>query len=111
REMRHNVHSKLMCWLALRRGQHLSRLFGEPELEQSCADLANVIRTDILRNGMDPARKHFVGIYGGNEPDASLLLLPIVGCFRATDPFILRTIDWLRRELGAGPFLRRYRMD
>ncbi|RKH47243.1 glycoside hydrolase family 15 protein [Corallococcus sp. AB050B] len=111
REMRHNVHSKLMGWLALRRGQHLARLFGETALEQSSAALADVIRADILRNGVDPSRKHFVGAYGGNDPDAALLLLPIVGCFRGTDPFILRTLDWLRAELGTGPFLRRYRMD
>jgi GH15 family glucan-1,4-alpha-glucosidase len=61
--MRHNVHSKLMGWLALRRGRHLSRLFGETALEQACTDLADVIRTDILRNRVDPARKHFVGIH------------------------------------------------
>ncbi|WP_375754332.1 glycoside hydrolase family 15 protein [Corallococcus exercitus] len=34
-----------------------------------------------------------------------------MGCFRGTEPFILRTLEWLRAELGAGPFLRRYRMD
>jgi GH15 family glucan-1,4-alpha-glucosidase len=37
RGMRHNVHSKLMCWLALRRAQSLARLFAEPELAKSCA--------------------------------------------------------------------------
>ncbi|WP_375754333.1 glycoside hydrolase family 15 protein [Corallococcus exercitus] len=62
REMRHNVHSKLMGWLALRRGQHLARLFGETALEQSSAALADVIRADIPQNGVDPARKHFVGV-------------------------------------------------
>ncbi len=111
REMRHNVHSKLMCWLAMQRGQHLARLFAEPALQEDCGRQAELIRGDILRQGVDPSGKHFVGAYGGNEPDAALLLLPIVGCFRATEPLVLKTIDWLRAELGAGPFLRRYRMD
>ncbi|MGZ3457420.1 MAG: glycoside hydrolase family 15 protein, partial [Archangium sp.] len=111
REMRHNVHSKLMCWLALHRGQHLARLFAEPHMVDSCAAEAELIRNDILRHGVDPSGKHFVGFYGGNEPDAALLLLPIAGCFRACEPLVHGTIDWLRAELGAGRFLRRYRMD
>ncbi|MFY0566038.1 glycoside hydrolase family 15 protein [Archangium lansingense] len=111
REMRHNVHSKLMCWLAFQRGRHLARLFAEPELQEACANEAELIRNDILRNGVDPSGKHFVGFYGSNEPDASLLLLPVAGCFRACEPLVQGTIDWLRTELGAGRFLRRYRMD
>ncbi|QRO01062.1 glycoside hydrolase family 15 protein [Archangium violaceum] len=111
REMRHNVHSKLMCWLALHRGRHLARLFAEPDLLKACTREAELIRSDILRHGVDPSGKHFVGAYGSNEPDAALLLLPIVGCFEARDPLVQGTIDWLREELKAGPFLRRYRTD
>jgi GH15 family glucan-1,4-alpha-glucosidase len=67
------------------------------------------VRGDILRNGLDPTGKHFVGCYGGTEPDASLLLLPITGCFSPEDPLVRETMDWLQKELGTGPFLHRYR--
>jgi GH15 family glucan-1,4-alpha-glucosidase len=110
-EMRHHVHSKLMCWQALRRGQHLARLFAEPAFERACAEQAELIRRDILRHGVDPTGRHFISAYGRAEPDAALLLLPIAGCFGAGEPLVQRTIDWLRAELGAGRFLYRYRMD
>ncbi|MCI0573838.1 MAG: glycoside hydrolase family 15 protein [Myxococcaceae bacterium] len=110
-QMRHNVHSKLMCWLALHRGQHLARLFAEPAFERTCTRHAQAIREDMLRHGVDPSGRHFVGAYGEKWADASLLMLPIVGCFRASEPLVVRTIDWLRSELGAGPFLYRYHVD
>ncbi|XXF81178.1 glycoside hydrolase family 15 protein [Myxococcaceae bacterium GXIMD 01537] len=110
-ELRHNVHSKLMCWLALRRGQYLARLFAEPAFEHACCEQAELIREDILRHGVDPERRHFVGAYGQKSPDAALLLLPIAGCLRASEPIVQRTVEWLRAELGAGPFLHRYKMD
>jgi GH15 family glucan-1,4-alpha-glucosidase len=109
-EMRHNVHSKLMCWLAFRRGNYLARLFAEPSLSEACRLEAELIRSDILKNGVDPTGSHFVSAYGHDEPYASLLLLPVVGCVRADEPLMQRTVDWLRSELRAGPFLYRYRI-
>ncbi|MBX5480635.1 MAG: glycoside hydrolase family 15 protein [Myxococcaceae bacterium] len=113
RERRHNVHSKLTCWLALHRGASLARRFLQPRTEQFCAVEAERIRQDILRNGLDSTRSHFVSAYGYDEPDAALLLLPIFNCFSAREPLVLRTIEWLRSELGTGRagFLRRYRSD
>ena len=111
RGLRHNVHSKLMCWLALRRGQSLARRFAEPALAKACAMEAKLVRGDILRHGLDATGKHFVSAYGHEDPDASLLLLMVTGCFQPEDPLMRSTLDWLRAELGAGPFLHRYRAE
>jgi GH15 family glucan-1,4-alpha-glucosidase len=110
-ERRHNVHSKLMCWLALRRGEYLARLFAEPTLAQACGKEAALVRQEILRNGVDRERRHFIAAYGFDVADASLLQLPLVGCFRPDEPLVRDTVEWLRSELRAGPFLKRYRSD
>ncbi len=40
--------------------------------------------------------------------DAANLRLPLVGFLPSEDPRVARTVDRIERELGPGPFLRRY---
>ncbi|MCE2390340.1 MAG: glycoside hydrolase family 15 protein [Proteobacteria bacterium] len=107
----HNVHSKLMSWVALDRGHRLAPLFGAPRHAQRWKDAAEAVRADLLSNGLDRSGKRFVGRYGSDVPDASLLRLPTQGFLPASDPRVSETIRWLRGELGHGPFLYRYRDD
>lgn len=107
--VRHNVHSKLMNWLAMDRGAHLAATFGRHDLEKRWAQCANEIHADICANGMDAQKRHFVSIYGEERPDAALLLLSTQGFLPDDDPRLGATVDWVRSELGSGPFLHRYR--
>ncbi|MGA9524790.1 MAG: glycoside hydrolase family 15 protein [Myxococcaceae bacterium] len=109
--MRHNVHSRLMCWVALNRAQRLARLFGEEQRRNDWRHEASVIRRDLLSNGLDPGGHYFVGSYGSHQVDAALLLMPATGFLNARHPLVTRTIDRIRSDLGEGPFLRRYRGD
>ncbi|ADJ28817.1 glycoside hydrolase family 15 protein [Nitrosococcus watsonii] len=104
----HHVHSKLMSWLALERGSRLAYLFGATEKQVCWAAAARQVRRDLWARGLDARQKHFVMAYGLEEPDAALLLLPLHGFVKPQDPHMLATIDWLRSELGYGPFLYRY---
>ena len=106
--VRHNVHSKLMNWLAFDRGTHLATAFGRSDLYTRWARSTEEVHADICANGMDSARRHFVSVYGEDRPDASLLLLPTLGFLRDDDPRIAETVDWVRRELATGPFVYRY---
>jgi GH15 family glucan-1,4-alpha-glucosidase len=106
--VRHNVHSKLMSWLALQRGQPLALLFGEPALHDAWGHEAERIAQDLTRNGMDRDRRHFVSAYGHEDPDATLLLLPIHGFLQPSDPRALATIHWVREQLSDGPYVYRY---
>ncbi len=108
---RHNVHSKLMSWLALDRGASLAALFGEHDAERGWREAAGRVRADVLAHGLDAKGEHFVTAYGVEEPDAALLLLPVHGMLEPAHPLVERTIEWLRAELGVGEFLYRYRMD
>ena len=110
-QKRHNVHSRLMSWLALDRGAQLAAVFGETDHEKRWAKSAEDVRADIRANGLDPTRSHFVTAYGYPKPDASLLLMSIHGFLEGSHPLLDETVRWLRSELGDGSFIHRYRME
>ncbi|MGB0678903.1 MAG: glycoside hydrolase family 15 protein [Polyangiales bacterium] len=108
---RHNVHSKLMSWLALERGAQLAPLFGADTEERSWLKEAGEAHRDICTRGLDPTGQHFVAAYGEDYVDSGLLLLPIHGFLPPDDPRIVGTIERIRRELGTGPYLYRYLVE
>jgi len=108
---RHNVHSKLMCWLALDRGAGLASAFGEAELAAGWARDAAEVHDEVCARGLDPTGRHFVAAYGEDRADAALLQLPIHGFLPDEHPLLLATVERVRADLGAGPFLHRYRAD
>ena len=108
---RHNVHSKLMSWLALRRGAQLAPLFGEQAVQARWQQAADELHAEICVRGLDRTGKRFVAAYDHEHPDASLLMLPIHGFLPPSDDRVLRTVEWIRAELGEGPYLYRYRAD
>lgn len=108
---RHNVHSKLMCWLAMDRGAGIAGIFGAPELRDAWRETAAAIHDDICAFGTGRDGRHFVAAYGHDHADAALLLMPIHGFLPDDDPRMTETVAWVRRELGTGPFLHRYRTD
>lgn len=110
-DVRHNVHSKLMSWLALRRGSALAPLFGDDRMKLEWDKDAARLHAELCKNGMSSNGDHFAAAYGQTHPDASLLLLPIHGFLPPNDPRILATLDWVKKELGTGPYLYRYLIE
>ena len=108
---RHNVHSKLMSWLALRRGAELAPLFGDADLQTRWQGAARELHAELCVRGLDKTGKRFVAAYDHEHPDASLLLLPIHGFLPPSDPRLVRTVEWIRSELGQGQYLYRYLTD
>ena len=108
---RHNVHSKLMSWLALRRGAELAPLFGDQVLRDRWGKVAHELQREICVRGLDRTGQRFVAAYDHDHPDASLLLLPIHGFLPPSDERVLRTVEWIQAELGDGPYVYRYRAD
>lgn len=106
---RHNVHSKLMNWLAMDRGVQVARAFGRQDLAERWTNVAKTIHADICKNATDPTGTRFTSIYGFDRPDASLLQLVLHGFVGEDDPRLGATTDWVRKELGVGPYLYRYR--
>ncbi|MDD9938647.1 MAG: glycoside hydrolase family 15 protein [Myxococcales bacterium] len=109
--VQHNVHSKLMSWVALDRGHTLAQRFHDHDHAERWAHAATAVRRDLLDNGLDPSGKHFVRNYGTDKVDGALLLLPIFELLDPTDARMQATIEAIRSQLGTGPFLHRYRAE
>ena len=105
---RHFTHSKVMAWVALDRGIKAIEQFGlDGDLERWKAVRAEM-HDDICQQGYHPRRKAFTQYYGGDELDASLLMLPLVGFLPATDERIVSTIDAIALELTENGLVKRY---
>lgn len=105
---RHFVHSKVMCWVAFDRGVKSIERWGLPGSLDRWRQVRDEIHAEVCEKGFDPVGKGFTQYYGSSEPDASLLLIPIVGFLPATDPRVVRTVVNIERRLLIDGFVQRY---
>jgi GH15 family glucan-1,4-alpha-glucosidase len=109
---RHHTQSKAMCWVALDRAMrmaskgHLPATHAERWHEEAAA-----IRRFVDEQCWSASRGSYVWYAGGDELDASTLLMAIMRYDTPDAPRLQATIDAVRRELAAGPLLRRYTGD
>ncbi|WP_405019789.1 glycoside hydrolase family 15 protein [Kitasatospora sp. NBC_00070] len=106
---RHFVHSKVMAWVAVDRTIKLiEQTPAEGPLERWKA-LREEIHRDVCEKGYDADRNTFTQYYGGQELDASLLLIPQVGFLPPDDKRVIGTIEAIQRELSTEDgFVLRY---
>lgn len=109
--VRHNVHSKLMSWVALDRGRQLAPRFGATALIAPWMRHADELRAEILHRGMDATGTRFVSVYDTDEVDSTLLLMPSYGLLSAREPRVEATRNHVVQELGHNGYLYRYRVD
>jgi GH15 family glucan-1,4-alpha-glucosidase len=109
---RHHTQSKVMCWVALDRARRLAAIGHVPDRRLSrWTGEAEAIRRFIEDRCWSDTKQSYVWYAGSDDLDASLLLLPIMR-YDAPDARRLRTtVEAVRRELAAGPLLRRYTGD
>ena len=102
------THSKVMAWVAMDRAVKSVEEFGLEGPAAKWRRIRSQIHEEICREGFDPALNSFVQYYGSKEPDASLLMLPLVGFLPATDPRMIGTVDYIQRRLVRNGFVDRY---
>ncbi|MEM9064005.1 MAG: trehalose-phosphatase [Planctomycetota bacterium] len=107
---RHHVHSRAMCWLAADRGARIARRFTGRDKPEWAA-LAEEIKSDLLRNGVDPDTGAFTTAYGYPDPDASALLVGLTGMLDPMDERFVKTVELVDEQLREGPAVWRYRYD
>ncbi len=105
---RHFTHSKVMAWVALDRSIKSAEEFGLAGPVERWRRLRAAIHEQVCREGFNPQLNAFVQFYGAAEPDASLLLLPLVGFLPANDPRVHGTVDLITRRLLREGFVARY---
>lgn len=109
-EPQHFTTSKMMCWVACDRGSVLAEVMDKPELAERWRVEADLIKADILANGLDD-RGVFTQAYGTKALDASLLLMPLMRFLPPEDPRIRGTVLAIADELTEDGLTLRYRMD
>jgi GH15 family glucan-1,4-alpha-glucosidase len=102
------THSRVMAWVAVDRAVKAVERFGLDGPVERWRRLREVIHDDVCRAGYDPALGAFVQYYGSTLPDASLLMIPLVGFLPATDPRMLGTVKLIQQRLVGDGFVARY---
>jgi GH15 family glucan-1,4-alpha-glucosidase len=96
---RHFVHSKVMAWVAVDRTIKLLEATPTDGPLERWRELRDAIHHDVCEKGYDSERNTFTQYYGGQDLDASLLLIPQVGFLPADDKRVIGTIEAVQREL------------
>jgi len=107
----HHVFSKLMCWLTLDRGIKLAEWEHWEFPRERWTTTRDAIRSSVLEHGWNERRRAFTMAYEGDELDASVLVIPMIGFLPATDARVLQTIERIKEELCRGALVYRYRMN
>jgi GH15 family glucan-1,4-alpha-glucosidase len=108
---RHFTHSKVMAWVAFDRAVRMHEEFGYDGEVERWRMVRDEIEHQVLTEGWSERKQAFTQFYGGDELDASLLVLPLVGFLPATDPRMVSTVAAIQRELSVDGFLLRYRAE
>ncbi|MBN1159362.1 MAG: glycoside hydrolase family 15 protein [Bacteroidales bacterium] len=108
-EPRHYVFSKIQCWVAVDRGIKIARMLHRTEYIAEWEKTANQIRHDIMSRGWSNNKKSFVQVYGGENLDASLLLVEDSGFLKADDEHYVNTVHAVKKELLRDGLMYRYK--
>lgn len=102
------TYSKLMAWVAFDRGVLLSEQLHYDAPVERWKAARDTLRQQICEKGFNAEKNSFVQVYGGEQLDAALLLIPQVGFLPGSDPRVQGTVDAIWRELMPGGFVCRY---
>ncbi len=105
---RHFTHSKVMAWVAVDRAISDVEDFGLEGPVDKWKALREQIHKEVCEKGFDAERNSFTQYYGSKSLDASVLMVPLVGFLKATDPRVIGTVDAISRELMVDGFVSRY---
>ncbi len=107
-QARVHTHSSVMCWAACDR---LARIASHLKLVDRATHWqtrADQIRETVLRAAWNASLGSFAASFGGDDIDASLLLMHEVGFIRPDDRRFVGTVAAIERQLRRGPHLFRY---
>jgi GH15 family glucan-1,4-alpha-glucosidase len=100
--------SVLMCWAACDRLAKIAHALGLPQRAQYWSAHARSMRERILKESWSEKRQAFAESLGGQDLDASVLLMAEVGFIEPKDPRFIATVAALEQSLCDGPYMRRY---
>ncbi len=106
--LKHYVHSKLMCWVALDRAAKIGEFIGKTTNVKLWKKTADAIKQDVLKNGWNEKMGAFTMHYGSDALDASNLLMLHYGFLEKDDPKMVGTVKMTYKLLVKNRFAFRY---
>jgi GH15 family glucan-1,4-alpha-glucosidase len=101
--------SAAMCWAGVDRLAKIAQRLGIADGAARWRGAAEQLRAHVLEHAWNPVANAFTSSYGGEDLDATALLLPELGLVTATDPRFTATLAAVERELRDGDWFYRYR--
>src|SRR5260370_31220084 len=98
----HFVYSKVMNWVALDRGIRLAEKRALPADRAKWIRERDRIYEEVMSKGWNEKRKSFTQFYGGEDLDASLLIMPLVFFMAPPHPRMLSPIDAILKKPSQG---------
>src|SRR3954471_3159849 len=107
------THSKMMAWLAFDRAVKMSEQCNCSAEEHvgRWREIRDEIHRQVCERGYNVKKKAFTQIYGSDELDASLLMMPLGGFLPIDDERVVSTIEAIQRELMWEGLVLRYRAE
>jgi GH15 family glucan-1,4-alpha-glucosidase len=109
-EWKPQTFSSMMCWAAADRMAGIADLH-EPALAPEFHAAADRIHAEVTAQSWNAAKKSFVGHYGGEDLDASLLQMVRLRFLPPGDAGLSSTIDAIHRDLSRDGWLQRYSLN
>lgn len=103
-----HTHSAVMCWAGCDRLGRIARRLGHDDRALHWETHAKRMRATILEAAWNDTMGSFVSTFGGEELDASLLLLHELGFIAADDPQFAGTVAAIEKHLKHGDYIYRY---
>jgi GH15 family glucan-1,4-alpha-glucosidase len=100
--------SAVMCWAACDRLARIAAQLQLADRGEFWRSSADTMREEILARAWSPTKQAFTNGFGGNDLDATALLLPDLGFIEAADPRFVSTLNAIERELVRGDLVFRY---
>jgi GH15 family glucan-1,4-alpha-glucosidase len=98
-EPRDFLYSKLMCWVALDRALAMADPLGAKDRVEAWTAARDELRAAILEHGWSESAGAYTQAFGGDDLDASNLMLAITGFLPGDDPRMKATIDAIAERL------------
>jgi GH15 family glucan-1,4-alpha-glucosidase len=102
------TYSKMMAWVAFDRATLLAERLEYKAPVVKWKSLRATIHQEICEKGFNEAKNSFVQVYGSDQLDASLLLMPLVGFLPGNDARVIGTVEAIERELMRDGLVQRY---
>lgn len=108
RKKRVHTHSAAMSWAGCQRLAAIANRLDLTERAHYWGETAKRLGEEVLKRAWNPKLNAFSGAFGGDDLDASALLLPELGLIAAEDPRFVSTVAAIERELRRDFHVMRY---